>query len=65
MLKKRYRDKKKDLHTIFLDLEKSQDKAPRDLIWCTLEKKCDTYRYIDLMQDMYNGAMTRVRTIVR
>ena len=60
----RYQDKKKDLHMVFIDLEKAYDKVPRDLIWWALEKKGITKRYIEMIQDMYSGAMTTVRTVV-
>ena len=49
---------------IFIDLEKAYDKVLRDLIWWALEKKCVTKRYIEMIQDMYDGAMTTVRTVV-
>ena len=48
----RYRDKKKDLHMVFIDLEKAYDKVPRDLIWWVLKKKGATKRYIEMIQDM-------------
>ena len=59
----RYRDKKKDLHMVFIDVEKAYDKVPRDLIQWALKKKDVTKRYIEMIQDMYNGAMTTVRTV--
>ena len=52
----RYRDKKKDLHMVFIDLEKAYDKVPRYLIWWALKKKGVTKRYIEMIQDTYSGA---------
>jgi hypothetical protein len=36
---KRHREQKKDLHMIFIDLEKSYDKIPRNIMWWALERK--------------------------
>ena len=39
-----YREKKKDLHITFIDLEKVYDRVPRDIIWWALGRKKVTNR---------------------
>ncbi|GJT16935.1 retrovirus-related pol polyprotein LINE-1 [Tanacetum coccineum] len=61
-LMEKHRERKKDLHLAFLDLEKAYDSVPRELIWKTLRDKGTPMKYIKVIQDMYEGARTCVRT---
>nr|GEW99284.1 hypothetical protein [Tanacetum cinerariifolium] len=60
----KYRERQRDLHLAFIDLEKAYNSVPRDLIWKTLIDKGASRRYIKVIRDMYNGAKTQVRTII-
>jgi Reverse transcriptase (RNA-dependent DNA polymerase) len=60
-LMKRHREQKKDLHMIFIDLEKAYDKVPRNIIWWALERKRVPTKYVTLIKDMYTNVVTCIK----
>jgi hypothetical protein len=58
----RYMEQKKDLHMVFIDLEKAYDKIPRNLIWWALDKHKVPTKYVTLIKDMYDKVVTSVQT---
>lgn len=57
----RYRERKKDLHMIFIDLEKVYDKIPKKIMWWVLEKKKVPTKYATLIKNMYDDIVTSVK----
>ena len=58
----RYREQNKDLHMVFIDLEKAYDKIPRNVMWWALKKHKVSTKYITLVKEMYYDIMTCVQT---
>ena len=61
-LMEKYREQKKDLHLVFIDLEKVYDSIPRSSIWDSLKNRSISQRYIEIIQDMYNRVSTNIQT---
>ena len=58
----KHREGQKNIRVIFIDLEKAYDRIPREEIWrCSRERNVPE-KYIRLVQDMYRGCKTVVRT---
>ena len=62
ILQEKYQERKKDIHMVFVDLEKAFDRVPRHLIWWALREKNIQEAYITIIQDMYKATKTRVKT---
>ena len=58
----RFREQKKDLHLVFIDLKKAYDKIPRNIMWWASDKHKVPSKYVILIKDMYNNVVTSVRT---
>ena len=58
ILQEKYKEKQKDLHMIFVDYYR----VSRDLIWWAMRKRAIPEGCVKVIQDMYRGTKTRVKT---
>jgi serine protease inhibitor len=59
---KRYMKQKKEIHMVFIDLEKADDKMRRNVMLWVLQKHKVSIKYITLIKDIYANVVTSVRT---
>ena len=58
----KHREGQKNIRVTFIDLEKAYDRIPREEIWrCSRERNVPE-NYIIIVQDMYRGCKTVVRS---
>ncbi|KAK3557836.1 hypothetical protein QTP86_003178 [Hemibagrus guttatus] len=64
ILMEKYRDGQKELHCVFVDLEKAYDRVPREELWYCMRKSGVAEKYVRVVQDMYERSRTMVRCAV-
>ncbi|KAK3514119.1 hypothetical protein QTP70_005119 [Hemibagrus guttatus] len=64
ILMEKYRDGKRELHCVFVDLEKAYDRVPREELWYCMRKSGVAEKYVRVVQDMYERSRTVVRCAV-
>ncbi|KAK3532192.1 hypothetical protein QTP86_009297 [Hemibagrus guttatus] len=64
ILMEKYRDGQRELHCVFVDLEKAYDRVPREELWYCMRKSEVAEKYVRVVQDMYERSMTVVRCAV-
>ena len=64
ILGEKYREGQKELHSVFIDLEKAYDRVPREEVWHCLRSAGVAEKYVKVIQDMYHDSETIVRCAV-
>ena len=64
MLMENYREGQRELHCAFVDLEKAYDSVPREELWYCMRKSGIAEKFVQFVQDMYEGSETVVRCAI-
>ncbi|KAK3517653.1 hypothetical protein QTP70_014779 [Hemibagrus guttatus] len=64
ILMEKYRDGQRELHCVFVDLEKAYDRVPREELWYCMRKSGVAEKYVRVVQGMYERSRTVVRCAV-
>ena len=64
MLMEKYREGQRQLHCVFVDLEKAYDRVSQEELWYCMRKSGLVEKYVQLVQDVYKGSKTVVRCAV-
>ena len=60
----KYREKRKNLHMVFIDLEKAYDRVPREEVWRGLRERGVQEKYVRVIKECYRDVTTSVRSTV-
>ena len=64
MLMEKYREGQRKLRCVFVHLEKAYDRVPREELWYCMRKSGMGKKYVQLVQDIYEGNETVVRCAI-
>ncbi|KAK3510464.1 hypothetical protein QTP70_008662 [Hemibagrus guttatus] len=64
ILMEKYRDGQRELHCVFVDLEKAYDRVPREELWYCMRKSGVAEKYVRVVQYMYERSRTVVKCAV-
>ena len=53
-LMEKYRERRRELHMVFIGLEKAYDSVPWKVVWDCLRKHEVPEKYVRIVQDMYS-----------
>ena len=65
MLMEKYREGQRELECVFVDLEKAYDRVAREELWYCMRKSGILEKYVQLVEDMYEGSERCFKVKVR